>query len=168
MAPPPPPEGPLSPRVLAALGLLVGCTGSGEKDTSETTYGPCLDYGGTYVDTTDSTTDTTYGPCLDYTTDTYLDADADTDADADADTDADTDADGDADSDVDTDTDTDSGTYGPCLDYYTPPTGDTGTSDSGTTSSSTAVTPGVDPFERLASEGVLPSDVIDRLRTRKP
>jgi hypothetical protein len=126
----------LSPSILAALGLAVGAS--------------C-------------------GPCLDYSVkDTGTEGDADADSDADA----------------DTDTDTDTGTYGACLNYA-PPTGDTGTPDTGTygpcldypppdtsadtgadTGSTATVGSRAASFLRLAAEGVLPPDVVERLRSR--
>lgn len=80
-----------------------------------------------------------------------------------------------------TETGTDTGTtYGPCLDYP-PPSGDTGTTygpcldyppPSGDTGTATRDTPtGTPPassrrvlFERLSADGVLPADVVRRLR----
>jgi hypothetical protein len=121
--PPPPPELPLSPAVLAALGLAVGCTAKGACLTGvDSSFSRCLvttpwDSGGDSADTGDTgTTTATTG---------------------------------------DTGDSADTGATG------TPTSADTGApADTATDSRGAAL-------DRLEAEGVLPPDVLARIRRRE-
>ncbi len=139
----PPDRPPLPASVLAALGLvsLAGCVGETTKDAHSGTTGPCLQFAYEHTGTTTTV-------CLNFV---YPH----------------------------------SGTLGPCLDVapHTGPclsmdTGHTGTDThsggsgghSGHSGGAAAVAPPPDAgpavFERLAAEGVLPPDVVERLGRR--
>jgi hypothetical protein len=119
----PPPDPPLSPAILAALGLIAGCTGA-KPGTDTGTLGPCL----LVLPTT------TTSPCLAPIWETGETGDSGDSGDS-----------------------GDTGATGQTGDTGAAATGDTADpADTGATARGTRI-------QRLAAEGVLPADVIERL-----